>query len=108
MTQRITICEDTAAILERLEAHTGLTANGIVNRLLSSHLSELHEIDAFLETHPAGVGLLHNEGKNLIQSYGPESLLEGIARIAPYYETLAARFEREMNESINASPASLQ
>jgi hypothetical protein len=109
MTQRITLNEDTAAIIAKLTAHTGLSITAITNRLLTGHLPELHEINAFLEAHPpAGAGSLHEQGANLIQSYGPESIMDGIARIAPHYETLAARFDREMNEVIGPTPTPLQ
>jgi hypothetical protein len=104
MTQRITLNEDTAAIIAKLTAHTGLSSTAITNRLLSGLLPELHEIDAFLEAHPAGAGSLHEQGANLIQSYGPESIMDGIARIAPEYESLAARFDREMNEFTSLAP----
>lgn len=107
MTQRITLNEDTAAIIAKLAAHTGLSITAITNRLLGGLLPELHEIDAFLEAPPAGAGSLHEQGANLIQSYGPESIMDGISRIAPQYETLAARFDREMNEVIGPTPTPL-
>lgn len=110
MTQRISINldEDTATIMAKLAAHTGLTASDIMIRLADGHLPELHEINAFLDAHPAGAGSLHEQGANLIQSYGPESIMDGIARIAPQYETLAVRFEREMNEFTNPAPTPRQ
>jgi hypothetical protein len=110
MAQRISINldEDTVAIIAKLAAHTGLTANDIIRRLVDGHLPELHEIDAFLDAHPAGAGSLHEQGANLIQSYGPESIMDGIARIAPHYETLAARFDREMSEFIGPVSTPLQ
>jgi hypothetical protein len=103
MTKRITLNEDLAEIIERLATHTGMSSAAIANHLLASHLPELHELDAFLEKHPAGAGSLHEQGVNLMQSYGPESIIEGIARIAPHYQTLAARFEREMDEVIGST-----
>jgi hypothetical protein len=111
MAQGITISldEDTAAIIAKLAAHTGLSASDIISRLVDGYLAPLHEINAFLEAHPpAGAGSLHEQGANLIQSYGPESIMDGIARIAPQYETLAARFNREMNELTNPAPPPLQ
>jgi hypothetical protein len=108
MTQRITLNEDTEAIIAKLTAHTGLSITTIANLLLGGLLPELHEIDAFLEAHPAGAGSLHEQGANLIQSYGPESIMDGIARIDPHWETLAVRFDREMNEVIGSAPTLLQ
>jgi hypothetical protein len=108
MTKRITLNEDMAEIMERLATRTGMTIAVIANHLLGSHLPELHELDAFLEVHPAGAGLFHERGVNLMQSYGPESIMEGIARIAPHYQTLAARFEREMDEAIGSTATGRQ
>jgi hypothetical protein len=103
MTKRITLNEDMAEIMERLATHTSMDIATIANHLLSSHLPELHELDAFLEGDPAGAGSLHEQGLNLMRSYGPESIVEGIARIAPHYQTLAARFEHEMDEAIGST-----
>lgn len=111
MAQRITIDldEDTATIIAKLAVHTDLSASDIIGRLVDGHLAPLHEINAFLEAHPpAGAGSLHEQGANLIQSYGPEPIMDGIARIAPQYETLAARFDRAMNEFTNPAPTPLQ
>jgi hypothetical protein len=108
MTKRFTLNEDLAEIMERLATRTGMTITTITNHLLGSHLPGLHELDAFLEVHPAGAGSLHEQGVNLMQSYGPESIIEGIARIAPHYQTLAARFEREMDEAIGSTASGRQ
>lgn len=104
MNHRINLDEDTAAIIAKLAAHTGLTANDIICRLVDGHLPELHEIDAFLDAHPAGAGSLHEQAANILISYGPETIMDGIARIAPLYETLAARFDREVSEVIGSAP----
>jgi hypothetical protein len=109
MKTTITLDYDTAELFHRLAVLSNLSIDTVGNRLFSGHLAEMHELEAFLETHPAGPGSLHERGLNLIQSYGPESITEGITRIAPAtYETLAARFEREMTEVIGATPMSLQ
>jgi len=108
MTKRITLNEDMAEIMARIATRTGMTISVITNHLLGSHLPELHELDTFLEVHPAGAGSLHEQGVNLMQSYGPESIMEGIARIAPHYQTLAARFEHEMDEAIGSTASGRQ
>lgn len=108
MTKRITLNEDMAEIMARIATRTGVTIAVISNHLLGSHLHELHELDAFLEVHPAGTSSLHEQGVNLMQSYGPESIMEGILRIAPHYQTLAARFEREMDEAIGSTATGRQ
>jgi hypothetical protein len=108
MTKRITLNEDMAEIMARIATRTGMTISVITNHLLGSHLPELHELDAFLEVHPSGAGSLREQGVNLMQSYGPESIMEGIARIAPHYQTLAARIEREMDEAIGSTATGRQ
>lgn len=108
MTKRIALNEDMAEIIARIATRTSMTIAVITNHLLGSHLPELHELDAFLEVHPAGAGSLHEQGVNLMQSYGPESLMDGIARIAPHYQTLAARFEREMDEASGSTASGRQ
>jgi hypothetical protein len=110
MTQRISINldEDTAAIIAKLAAHTGLTINDIICRLVDGNLPELHEFGNFLDAHPAGAGSLHEKAANILISYGPESIMDGIARVAPHWETLAARFDREMSEFTNPAPTPLQ
>jgi hypothetical protein len=81
-----------------LATATGLSASDIGSRLLSAHLSELWELRTFLEAHPIG-SERHERGKNLLTSFGPESILSGIRRIAPEYVTLEAQFLRSLNAS---------
>jgi hypothetical protein len=107
MTKRITLNEDLIEIMERLGEQTGLSVGSIANRLLGSHLADLHELDAFLEAHP-GAGSLHQQALNLMQSFGPESIMEGLSRIAPNYLSLAARFEREFAETFGSIPFTSQ
>ncbi len=101
MKTTITLDWDTADLLQRLAAHTNLTINTIINRLLSGHLSEMYELEAFLDKSPTGSDSPHEQASNLLLSYGPESISEGLARIVPAtYETLEARFKREMLNTI--------
>lgn len=95
MASHIKLDECSSALLSKLGVETCLSTDDIVQRLLGAHISELHELDAFLEVYPAGTPL-HEEGVNLLVSYGPESIEAGIKRIAPGYKTLAERFQREI------------
>jgi hypothetical protein len=75
---------------------TGLNLSDLINRLLSAHLSELYELLALVNAFPH----LFEKAANLLISFGPEPLAQGIYGIAPVgYETLSAQFQREMNES---------
>jgi hypothetical protein len=79
MTTRIDLHEDTAALLANHATLTGLTIGDIINRLLGAHLAELHELLALADEHAE----LRAQAANLLQSFGPEPLMDGIRRIAP-------------------------
>ncbi|WBS02374.1 hypothetical protein OU994_29730 [Pseudoduganella sp. SL102] len=93
MIHRIDLDDDTSELLQAHSNLTGLTVSGLIDRLLSIHLPELHEVLALAATCPE----LRDEAANLIVSFGPEPLEAGIKRIAPAdYRTLGEQFEREM------------
>lgn len=104
MTQSINLYPDTSFLLEKCMVLTGLPMSDLINRLLSAHLTSLHELLALVDAHPN----IHEKAANLLQSFGPESLDAGITYIAPDgYETLSARFKREMIESTTLVPISV-
>ena len=95
MQYKINLDEDTAELLEQLSHVTGLTAGELIERQLSAHHAEGHELLALVRAHPE----LQEQATNLFQSYGPEPMLVWIKRIAPRgYLTLGERFEHEMSE----------
>jgi hypothetical protein len=97
MQYKINLDADTAELYEQLGTITGLTPGELINRQLSSHQAEGHELLALVTSHPE----LRERAANLLQSYGPEPLLVGIKRIAPQgYITLGERFERELNDAL--------
>jgi hypothetical protein len=105
MNHHITLDDDTSELLQKHAALTGLTVGNLIDRLLSEHLPELHELLALVSANPE----LHDQAANLLVSFGPDTLASGINRIAPTgYETLAARFDREMNEVIGPASTLLQ
>jgi hypothetical protein len=76
-------------------------AKPAICRLLSAHLTSLHELLALVDAHPN----MKEQAANLVVSFGPESLAAGIKRIAPAgYETLGEQFEREMSEVMTSTP----
>lgn len=103
MNHHINLDDDTSELLQKHAALTGLTVNDLIDRLLSAHLPDLHELLALVSANPE----LHDQAANLLVSFGPATLASGISRIAPQYETLAARFDREMNEVIGPTPTPL-
>jgi hypothetical protein len=99
MQYKINLDEDTSELYEQLSHLTGMTPGELINRQLSAHHAEAHELLALIHTHPE----LHEQAANLFQSYGPEPLLDGIKRIAPRgYLTLGERFEHELNKVIGS------
>jgi hypothetical protein len=99
----ITIDEDTAEVFRQGAALTGLTEGDIIRRPLVHIEASLHEVLALARAYPE----LSEQAANLIISYGPESIEAGIKRVAPPgYETLTARFEREMAAAMDTARAS--
>jgi len=68
-----------------------LSESDIINRLLSSHLSSLWELRSFLESQRVGTET-YEQGLNLLVSFGPEPIMDGIKRIAPDYVTMVEQF----------------
>jgi hypothetical protein len=97
MQYRINFDDGTSEVLEQLSHLTGLTPGELINRQLSAHHAEGHELLALIVAHPE----LREQAANLLQSYGPEPLLVEIKRIAPRgYLTLGERFERELSVAL--------
>lgn len=93
----INLDDDTSEVLQSLAILAGLTVSDLIDRLLSAHLPDLHELCALVGTHPE----LREQAANLLISFGPEPLTLGIKRIAPTgYEMLGAQFDRELNDII--------
>jgi len=97
MLHTIDLDDETSALLESLNRLTGLTVSELIDRRLVAQQAEEYEVLALVAAYPE----LREQAANLLQSFGPESLLAGIKRIAPCgYLTLAERFERKMSEVI--------
>jgi hypothetical protein len=93
MIQTINFDADMADLLKAHAALTGLSVSDLISRLLSTHLPDLHELLALVSAHPD----VREQAANLLQSFGPESLTDGIKRIAPVaYETLGEQFARQV------------
>lgn len=92
MKNKINLDEDTMALIDWHAKESGLSVSGIIDRLLSAHLSELWELRTFIEANPSGADR-RQDGKNLLISFDAgESIVSGIKRIAPDYSTLETRF----------------
>ncbi|MDF3832152.1 hypothetical protein P3W85_04180 [Cupriavidus basilensis] len=83
--------ESTSELLKRIAEQTGLTASGVITRLLGAHITELWEYETWLGEQAVGTRK-HSEGINLMVSYGPDNLVQGIKRIDPAYQTQEDKF----------------
>lgn len=99
MSYKIDLTEEADELLQSLAVYTGLHLSYMINKLLSAHLTDLHELLALVEAHPE----LREEVANVFHSFGPEQMMVGIKRIAPPgYLTLGDQFERDVNDAIGA------
>jgi hypothetical protein len=107
MKNKLNLDEDTMALIDWHAKESGLSASDIIDRLLSAHLSELWELRTFMEANLAGAGL-RDAAKNLLISFGGgESIVSGIKRIAPEYQTLGDRFMAALDAPYPTAPAPL-
>jgi hypothetical protein len=83
----ISLDDDTAELLTRLQTFTGLSPAQTIQKIFPSHLCELHEYLTWLEGLPPGPSLQRKMGPHLLQSYGPTSLIQDIKRIDPTFVT---------------------
>jgi len=51
---------------------------------------------------------IHEKGKNLLVSYGPEDLLTGIRRLDPEFKSMAERFAAEARNTVTKSHNNLK
>lgn len=90
--------EDTIALLKRLEALTGLSPAQTIAKLIPAHLHELWEYLTWLEHLPEGPSKRRSLGLKLLQSYGPDDLIEGIKKLDPGYQTDADEFAKSITK----------
>jgi hypothetical protein len=87
-TNRFTIAldDDSTNLLKMLEEFTGFTPAQSISKLFPSHLEELWFYLTWLQQLPEGPSRLRSLGGSLLQSYGPNSLIQDIQRIDPTYK----------------------
>lgn len=78
--------DDSIELLRRVENLTGMSPAKIIKTLWPSHLEELFIYVEWLEELAERPGKARNLGRYLLQSHGPETLIEGIKRLDPTYE----------------------
>ena len=78
----ITLEPTTYELLQKLDQLTGLSPSSTINRLLGAHMHELWEYRDWLAKQPVGSSK-RALGANLLISYGPDDLMQGIRKIDP-------------------------
>lgn len=96
----VALDEDEVQLLERLKNFTNMSPAQTIQKLFPSHLEELWEYLTWLEQLPEGPSALRSMGKNLLHSYGPENLLQGIKRLDPTYQFESEKFEAGVKATI--------
>ena len=88
----ISLDDDSADLLTRLQTFTGLSPAQTIQKLFPAHLEELWAYLTWLEQLPSDASLQSKLGPHLLQSYGPESLLESIKKLDPTYQPEGEKF----------------
>lgn len=83
----LSLDDDSIDLLNRLQTFTGMSPAQTLQKLWPSHLQELHEYLVWLEQLPPGKSLQRTVGPHLLQSYGPETLIQSIKSLDPSYVT---------------------
>lgn len=93
----MTVDPDTYEMLQEIGEATSLSVAGIIGRFLGSHAHEVAEYYEWLKKKKSPA--MRMLGNNLLQSYGPDNLIDGIRRIDPTHEFISDRFDKELKRS---------
>ena len=94
----VTLTPEETELFKRLKAFTGLSPAQAIQKLLPSHLEELWAYLAWLEKLSERPTNAQKLGPYLLQSYGPETLIQGIKHLDPTYETEGEKFVNRVND----------
>lgn len=98
-TNRFTIAldDDSTQLLKMMEEFTGLTPAQTIAKIFPAHLEEFWTYLTWLKQLPEGPSRLRSLGCSLLQSYGPNSLIQDIKRLDPTYQTEGEKFANCLN-----------
>lgn len=68
-------------LLENLQKFTGMSPAQTIQKIFPAHLYELHAYLSWLQNLPKDSSLKSTMGPHLLTSYGPESLIQGMAKL---------------------------
>lgn len=77
----VTLDPEQTELLKSLQAFTGLSPAQTIQKIFPAHLQELHAYLSWLQNLPKDSSLKSTVGPHLLQSYGPESLIQGMEKL---------------------------
>lgn len=77
----ISLDADSMELLKGLQTFTGLSPAQTIQKIFPAHLPELHAYLSWLQQLPKDSSLKSTVGPHLLQSYGPESLIQGMEKL---------------------------
>jgi hypothetical protein len=96
---KIRLQDEVAELIAWHSNASGLSASDVIGKLLGAHMAELWELRTFMEESVI-CSAQREQAINLLQSYGGgESIMQGIERIDPMYQTLQARFVQSLRSN---------
>lgn len=96
----ISLNEDSATLLHRLEEFTGLSPAQTIQKLFTAHFGELHDYLTWLEQLPKDGSAKSQLGPFLMHNYGPETLTQAIKKLDPGHLTESDKFAAELANEI--------
>jgi hypothetical protein len=93
----VTLDHDIHEMLDEVATMTGLTVAGIIARFMGAHLEELAEYIEWMRKQKKG-SLGQVRGRNLLVSYGPENLLQGIRDLDPGHKFISQAFQEQIGD----------
>jgi hypothetical protein len=85
----VTLDQEKTELFKRLNAKTGQSAAQIIQLLLPQHMKDLWAYLDYLEQLPEDGSKQSKLGPFLLQSYGPETLMESVKQLDPSYKPKA-------------------
>ena len=77
----ISLDADSMELLRSLQTFTGMSPAQIIQKIFPAHLPELHAYRGWLQQLPKDSSLKSTMGPHLLQSYGPESLIQSMEKL---------------------------
>ena len=77
----VTLDPEQTELLKSLQTFTGLSPAQTIQKIFPAHMQELHAYRDWLQNLPKDSSLKSTVGPHLLQSYGPESLIQGMAKL---------------------------